>query len=329
MRRPGRRDQPHDLVFRRVFSRVEHARSALRMLVGPTVAERLDWPALQLEPGSYVETKLRGSMSDLLFSVPMRSTHDPALVYLLWDHQRRPQRLMPLRMLGYGHQAVRGYTERSDAIPGYVPPLVPVVVYQGTGRWPGPHRLSGLAHRPGTPAMPAFMELEMIVHELRHDSLPADELTTLAKTTFRLLRLAALEQIVSANARLLSKWLNEVHLVHGFDDYRSLLEYILRTTKDDTMSHSIIEHTHEDLKPEAMSCADMLEAKGRANGWAEAMAKGQTEKRVMLLEMLEHRFGPLPTDVRSRVSVACGADVRRWVLRLLDAASLPDVFDPA
>jgi len=71
-----KRRHPHDLAFRFVFSRVDHARGALSALVGQELADRLQWSTLRLEPGTYVEEALRDSMSDLLFSVALDDVHD-------------------------------------------------------------------------------------------------------------------------------------------------------------------------------------------------------------------------------------------------------------
>lgn len=300
-----------------------HARGALRSLVGKELAERLDWGTLRLEPGSYVEESLRDSMSDLLFSVCRYGSSRRGLVYLLWDHQRNPDRLMPLRLLNYGGQALRDYTQRDDAISGYVPRLIPVVIFQGAGAWPGPHLLSELGTLPDEPPLPIFMDLAMIVHELRDDSLPPDELTTLARTTSRLLRLAALGELIAANAIRIVHWLEQVHCAHGYDDYRALMEYIGRAGRDEDLMSAIIEHSSEDLKYSAMSIADKLEARGWARGRAEGEALGRA---MQLLRLLEHRFGPLAQRVDARVLEGTVEDLERWALRTLDVATIEDVF---
>jgi len=46
---------------------------------------------------SYVDEALSASQSDLLFSV--RVAERPALLFILFEHQSQPDRLMPLRLL--------------------------------------------------------------------------------------------------------------------------------------------------------------------------------------------------------------------------------------
>jgi hypothetical protein len=327
MSSPSRRRHPHDLVFRFTFSRVVHARGALRVLVGEELAPSLDWSTLRLEPGTYVEEALRGSMSDLLFSLCFRGSVRRALGYLLWDHQRQPDRMMPLRLHNYGGRALHDYTLRGDAIPGYVPTLIPILVYQGPGEWPGPRLLSELSLLPDEPSPPVHVDLRMIVHSLGEGSLPSSELTTLARTTLRLLRLAALGQLVLENAERIARWLDRVHDAHGYDDCRALMEYVALAGSDEGMIEAIIEHTREDVKETAMSTADHLEARGWKKGREAGREEGREEGRAsLLLRMLEHRFGRLSEQVREKVLEASPRRVDAWALRLLSASSLAEVL---
>lgn len=310
---------PHDRLFRAVFSRVAHALAPLRLLVGPQLAPALDWSSLRFEPGTYVEASLRGSMSDLVFSVRFRGSQRRALAYVLWEHMRDASRLMPLRMVNYGGQALRQYTERQDAISGYLPVLVPIVIVQ-SGRWPGPRLLSELHALPDEPPPPrVFLDLEMIVHELREGSLPEAELTLLARITLRLLRLAARGELVVAHAVRLTAWVDQVHRTYGYDDWRGLLEYIAATSPDEALMQAIIKNTREEIRPEPGSIMDKAETRGRTAGHTEGRTEGSREA---LLLLLEHRFGPVPGPVHDKLREASVAELQRWILQTADAATL-------
>jgi hypothetical protein len=58
-------------------------------------------------------------------------------------------------------------------------------------------------------------------------------------------------------------------------------------------------------------------------GRDEGLAQGQ---RTTLIRLLTRRFGPLPEAVTTRVAAAGTEDLERWSDRILDAASLDDVF---
>jgi hypothetical protein len=67
--------------------------------------------------------------------------------------------------------------------------------------------------------------------------------------------------------------------------------------------------------------------RGFARGFARGFEMGKVEgKREVLLRQLALRFGTLPESVKARVDGAGSEDLERWVVRILDAVSLDDVF---
>lgn len=319
-RRPA---SPHDHFFRYVFAQVDHARDMLRLLVGEQTARLFDWSTLKLEPGSYIDERLRASMSDLLFSLRFRDSSHRGLVYLVWDHQRNPNVYMPLRMLNYSGRALRDYTRSYGAVHGYLPPIIPVLVYQGPGRWPGPIRLSDLHHIPGEIVPPVFVELHMVVHELDHGSIPLDELTVLARNALRVLRAAALGALVIEHAKRISEWVKEVHGNSQDDDFEAIVEYILQATKDRELMRNIYRYVSETKADGTMSGADWLRADGKAEGMVEGRVEGAAQ---LLLRILGQRFGELPRDVGARVRGGTLPELERWASRLLLAGSLEAIF---
>jgi len=67
------------------------------------------------------------------------------------------------------------------------------------------------------------------------------------------------------------------------------------------------------------SAARELFAKGEAIGEVKGQAKA-------LLLVLERRYGPLPSDLRRRVSEAKAAQLEVWLERAADGATLDAVF---
>jgi len=60
---------PHDKLFKEAFSRREMAVDFFKNYLPTAVSARLDWESLHLEPGSFTDEALRGSESDLLYTV--------------------------------------------------------------------------------------------------------------------------------------------------------------------------------------------------------------------------------------------------------------------
>lgn len=71
-------------------------------------------------------------------------------------------------------------------------------------------------------------------------------------------------------------------------------------------------------------------AKGKAEGEARGKAQGElAESRALLLRLLKKRFGEVPEDVKTRIENAPLASTETWILNILDATRLEDVFQEA
>ena len=69
-------------------------------------------------------------------------------------------------------------------------------------------------------------------------------------------------------------------------------------------------------------------AEGVRQGRAEGVRQGRAEgERAVLARLLRRRFGTLPPRVGARLGGASEADLESWADRVLDAATLDDVFD--
>jgi len=63
---------------------------------------------------------------------------------------------------------------------------------------------------------------------------------------------------------------------------------------------------------------------GRAEGRAEGRVEGHLE---LLLDQIENRFGAVPPGFRTRLAALNPAQLRAAGLRLLNAASIEDLFE--
>jgi hypothetical protein len=76
-----------------------------------------------------------------------------------------------------------------------------------------------------------------------------------------------------------------------------------------------------------MTTADMLRAEGRAEGLAEGLAEGVGKGAARtLMRLLTRKFGSLPDTARERIDAASIEQLDIWSERVLDAATLADVF---
>jgi flagellar biosynthesis/type III secretory pathway protein FliH len=97
----------------------------------------------------------------------------------------------------------------------------------------------------------------------------------------------------------------------------------------------LAEKGHEKVATMEMTWADRLRQEGRQEaresalqeGLEKGMEKGREEgKRDLLLDLLQHRFGPLPKSTVKRVhTLTTSEELSRLAARVLDASSLEDL----
>lgn len=311
---PGSQISPHDSVFRRVFSKPENAASQLRAVLPPDLADRLDLGRLIQQPGTLVDESLRQRHTDVLFSVPLDG-HE-AFVFVLMEHQSSNDSLMAYRMLRY---IVRIWDRYLDENPRArkLPAVIPLVVYNGPGRWTAPRRLRDvIAPAPSGTEAEYLPQLSFLLDDLGvidADQLRARDLTPPALVTLLLLK------TVPGNSRLreeLQEWTGELSAVlngpGGKETFKALLSYIVRVGETPVSElRSLVDSLGPAAKEALMTTADMLEARGATR---------------MLLQVLTARFGTLPESTVKKVREASPAQLQKWGIRAATVETLDEVF---
>ena len=126
--------RPHDKLFRTVFADHAEAAALLRAHLPEALGRDLRWSTLTLQDRSFVDPDLRDTESDLLFSIRRKAGAPPAWLYVLVEHQSRPDRWIRFRLLKY---CCRIWDRSRAQFPRErrLRPIVPLVFYQGPGRW--------------------------------------------------------------------------------------------------------------------------------------------------------------------------------------------------
>ncbi len=93
--------RPHDKLFRTVFSHPAEAAALLRAYLPESLARDLAWSSLTVRDASFIDEQMRDSESDLLYAIERTAGDQPAWLYVLLEHQSKPDRWMPFRLLKY------------------------------------------------------------------------------------------------------------------------------------------------------------------------------------------------------------------------------------
>jgi len=95
----GNIGNPHDAFFKRSMQTLEVARDFLKANLPKHILKRIKLDTLMLKSGNFVDEKLKSSMSDILYKVD--TTLGTGYLYVLLEHQSRPEKMMAFRILKY------------------------------------------------------------------------------------------------------------------------------------------------------------------------------------------------------------------------------------
>ena len=274
--------QPHDRLFRAVFSDADEAASLLQAALPGVIRNSFDWTTLTLLDGTFVDEDLQGSQSDLLYQVEHAETGQPVSMYLLFEHQSSPDPWMPFRLLRYCCRIWEA-DRRNDPARPELQPIVPVVFYQGARSWSHSSEFADLF--PG--AVRSLPWIPRFTHELLDQTTLEPEAVAgnVKGRIAQLLMMVAFGRHVERALDWAARWTLSLRQAEGgVDEFRRFIVYLAAVQDDDiieTFSEALERHGL-DLKGEIMTYAEQLLAEGEARG----EAKGEQRTKVQIVQGL-------------------------------------------
>jgi predicted transposase/invertase (TIGR01784 family) len=337
---------PHDALVKAVLGKPEHAQGVLRSIVPAAMAEALDWSALTLQPGNFVDLALKEQFTDLLYSTTWRDGGE-VLVYFLFEHLSAPPKdgLIAYRLLRYQVRIWEDWLAKHPKAKA-LPMIIPMVMYHGLTPWTEPRLFDAMLDVPAgmRPAVaPYLIQFAYLLHDLSEIS--DDELRDGAMLT----ALAKLATICLKHARtstdflkILTRWMDVAREVagapNGLSALAQVLCYVLKVN-DHVGQEELKQLLEHEIGPEAkeaiVTAGQQLIEQGRQEGRREGLQEGRQEGReeerqrlqALLLRMLRRRFGDaVDAQVEQRVAMASAEQLETWTERVLSATTLSELF---
>lgn len=319
----------HDKLFKLGFSHPGDAAAFLRWRLAPALADSVDWDALRLEPGSFIDSQFRNSESDLLFSAPFRhgnaSDEPGCLFYFLLEHFSSLPSFPGLQLLRY---MLRIWDDRIAAgrkagrTPAKLPPIVPVVVFQNAERWEVPVRFSDQVSIPPAceadlrPFVPDFGFSLLQLAEIPYDAIAGTPAGILVLRTLKAERHGELLGDAVWDEPLLAR--------AGRDLFERVLRYLMGGGVDKEAFHRRLNLVVEpEIRNAAMTLAEQFIQEGLQEGLQSGIEAGH---RADVLEVLQIRFGDVPEGLRDTLQQVTGADRLKQLLRSALLAETLDDF---
>ena|SRR5690554_3610294 len=124
----------HDHSYKLLFSHAEMVKDLLTGFVKEEWVNQLDYSTLEKVSGSYITDELRNREDDVIWRV--RWGDNWLYVYLLLEFQSTVDKYMAVRVMSYLGLLYQDLIRQKSLTPsGKLPPVLPVVLYNGEKRW--------------------------------------------------------------------------------------------------------------------------------------------------------------------------------------------------
>lgn len=320
----------HDNGYKLLFSEPEMVIDLLKGFVGGAWLEQCDFSSLEKVSGSYVTDDLRSREDDIIWRIRMDDAHKGSSgwlhIYLLLEFQSTVDLFMAVRIQAYTALLCQDIIRAQNLKAGdKLPPILPIVLYNGKQRWQAPVQLGELIH-----PLPAGLERynpKLGYLLLDEGSFSKDDLSglkNLVAALFLLENSRTRQDITDVFLKLIDwfkapgqesirrtliVWLNRVLLpnkapnIH-FAEFIDFQEGV-------TMLSETIDEWGKGLKAEG-------EAKGLAEGLAKGLAKGEAK---LFLRLLTKRFGAVNPDLQEKIQTASPEQIEAWTDDIFQAGS--------
>ena len=253
----------HDRFFRAALSDSRVAKEFFDSHLPTPIKNSIDLDTLALRKDTFVDDSLELTESDMLFDVTFSGRS--GYLYLLVEHQSKPDPLMPFRLLKYMVSIMDQHVKTTQGTE--LPLIYPLIFYTGERNYTHSTDLFDLFGKNKELARDIFLKPFDLI-EL--NKIPDDDLKQRVwsgimelsmKNIFKRDILPYLQDMISL--------LNQAELAGGADYVRTALTYLINTgeIKDTELFLETLETgLSPKMKEGIMTIAEQLEARGEARG---------------------------------------------------------------
>ena len=319
-------EQKHDRSYHRLFSEPALVEDLVRNFVNEDWVAQLDFKNMQRINAKFHSDALERRDGDIILSIPFLDDERREIyLYLLLEFQSKVDEWMALRIGTYVHLLYEQLVKEKRLTPdGKLPPVFPLVLYNGDTPWNAPLDLKSLISLP--PNTPLWQwQPDMRYYVVDESQYPEGKPGTLNGFIFRLENAKTPQDFKAA--------LEE--LVQGIPSHLPSLRRVCAVW----ITHVLAPHKGIKLKPRDHENLDEVKVmlstrieqwevdilkKGREEGREEGKLEGEAR---LLSRQLELKYGPLPQWAKDKIAAANKDALENWGLKLICSDSLEEVFE--
>lgn len=308
-------DNIHDKFFWDIFKRPENASGFLRDLLPPAVTDKLDLSNIKVDKKSYLSEAYKSHYSDIVIKTSFKGEPDkPVYAYFLLEHKSDVPALAPLQLLRY--MVEQWYDlEKKKLLQGKLPPIIPVIIYQGKKKWTPSTRFQDLVDIPVNEMSSWIPDFRYILN----DTTCVDE--SVFKTSLMVMCWHTIVKYLD-RPELRDKLDVVLHMMLDILEHNTVLEHIEiimkylantknRFTKEDAVAvmKNLLEHGGDEM---VQGWAKDFFEDGKKEGREEGR---EEESREMLLSAVQAKYNVLRDDIVDKISKIKSIETARSLLK--------------
>ncbi|RCK78693.1 MAG: putative transposase [Candidatus Ozemobacter sibiricus] len=318
----------HDASYKKFFSFPEMVADLIRGFVHGAWVKKLDFTTLERVNGSYVSESWRQRHDDVVWRV--RWGEEWLYIYILIEFQSEVDPFMALRMMTYlGLLYQDLIAQKRLAADRWLPPVLPIVLYNGIPRWRAPTDIHDLIY----PLKGGFERYRphvsyLLIDEGRFKSDDLAELKNLVAALFRLEKSRDPETVREVIANLIA-WLRRPEqkpLQRAFTRWIYHVFIKTRYPKAEMPEIENLEEAHTMLSKTVVEWTKQWRQEGLEEGLGKGREEGRERMAKAILRQIERKFGPLNEADRRRILEASEEQLDTWADRILDATTLKQIL---
>lgn len=273
----------HDAVFKSSMSVSTIAKDMLKAHLPSEISSVVDFRTLRYCDKSFVDRNLKQTESDMLFQVKIEN--DDAYIYCLFEHQSKPDKRMPLRLIRYSVNIIENYLSQGNEV---YPLVIPIVIYNGKrSPYPYEQNYSEYFNQTELAKRHAFNYFNLVDLTV----LPDDKIIEQKSSAFMQLAMKHYysEQLLNKLLELVDTGVYNFSVtIHGEKYVRQMVEYVLNSPSinRDLDIVEILSQKSEGLGKMGLSWADSIRQQGVKQGVKQGMQEGIAQERVKVVQQL-------------------------------------------
>jgi hypothetical protein len=331
--------KPSDAAYHRIYSDPRMVEDMMRQFVPYEWVNKLDFPRMRRINAKFHIRGFPRREGDVIWAIPMLDIELVLYLILLLEFQSNIDRFMVLRTGAYKLLTLMQLKDEGEIPPdGKLPPTFTIVLYNGDSRWTQPTCLRDLIALPADSILWPYQPSEQFFL-LDEGAIPKGELKQKADSPsamlYRIEHAESVEELQEASSQL-ALYLNR------HDELAALREALVaminaairRNDAEDSIG--LLDETAKILEVPIMLATRiqswMEQARAdKADALREALQEGEQRGKLettfsTLLLLLRNKFGTVPQEIESRIRYADVPSMQHWMIRLLTANSLEEVF---